>query len=270
MLTVSIITVCYNAAEKIRGMLDSVQEQTYPHIEHVVIDGGSGDGTVDIVRQHGTRVATLVSEPDEGIYDAMNKGIKAATGDVLLFLNADDRLCDFRVAADVAAVFGRDPGLELVYGDVLRDLPEGLERVPQMAALTRRELARTTICHQVIFSRRELFSRCGGFDGSLRVVADYAWLMKAATSGARARHLHRDVAIIGTEGLSHTASYEDEKRRAMAPYYTPLEMFCWRTLPREVMPRIRRVIAFFLFPVRFAERVVYQVADNLRGRKDQP
>ena len=89
-MKISIVTVVYNCAATIRGCIDSVLAQDYNDIEYIIIDGGSKDGTVDIVKSYGTRIAKFVSEKDKGIYDAMNKGLRMATGDVVGILNADD------------------------------------------------------------------------------------------------------------------------------------------------------------------------------------
>ena len=90
-LKISVVTVCYNAVDCIEETMLSVLDQTYPNIEYIVIDGGSSDGTADVIRKYADRLAYWVSEPDKGIYDAMNKGIVAATGDYINFMNAGDR-----------------------------------------------------------------------------------------------------------------------------------------------------------------------------------
>ena len=89
-MKVTIITVTYNSAKTIVEALDSVARQTYPDIEHIVVDGGSTDGSLALIAAHGARITRLVSEPDEGIYDAMNKGLRMASGELIGFLNSDD------------------------------------------------------------------------------------------------------------------------------------------------------------------------------------
>ena len=93
-MKISVVTVCYNAADTIEKTMLSVLNQTYHDIEYIIIDGGSTDGTVEIIRKYADRIAYWVSEPDKGIYDAMNKGIKVATGEYIYFLGADDLLCE--------------------------------------------------------------------------------------------------------------------------------------------------------------------------------
>lgn len=233
MIRVSVITVCLNAAMHIEGALRSVMDQTYPEVELVVIDGGSSDGTVDIVGQYRDRIGYFVSEPDDGLYDAMNKGARAATGDVLFFLNADDRFCDDRVIGDVARAFQDHPGVELIYGDIVWDTPGGRIREVQPEKITPKRLARQTIFHQTVFTRKGLFLRTGGFSRDHSIVSDYEWLLKVfLVDMANVFHLHRDICMAGTGGVSNVTRWEQERLRVMKMYYTPFQVFRWRTLPR--------------------------------------
>ena len=106
-MKITVITVCFNSAESIADTLESVAAQTYPTIEHIVIDGASTDDTVNIVRDRGKRVSQLISEPDSGIYDAMNKGIRLSSGEVIGFINSDDFYASPDVIAKVAKVVRR-------------------------------------------------------------------------------------------------------------------------------------------------------------------
>ncbi|MDD5355598.1 MAG: glycosyltransferase, partial [Candidatus Omnitrophica bacterium] len=104
-MKISVITVVFNNERTIKSTIDSVIGQSYPEVEYIVIDGGSTDKTIDIIRSYGKKVSKLISEKDEGIYDAMNKGIKAAEGDVICFLNSDDFYVDNQVLEKVAGIF---------------------------------------------------------------------------------------------------------------------------------------------------------------------
>ena len=238
----SVITVCYNAAEDIEAALSSVQEQLYPNIEHIVIDGGSTDGTLEILERHSGELAHLVSEPDKGLYDAMNKGIEAATGDALFFLNADDRFVDQQVVSDMMSALKGNPKAAMVYGDILRDQPEGMGNWTQVAEFSPRSLARRTISHQSLFARSSVFEEIGGFSLDYRIVSDFHWLMRLVHSNVRTLHIDRDVCIIGVQGLSNTIEWEQERISAMREFYTPSEIFRWRTLPRltDRLPRSLR------------------------------
>ena len=129
-MKVSIITVVYNGAAFIRDCIESILNQTHPDIEYIIIDGKSTDGTVDIVQSYGTKIARFISEPDKGLYDAMNKGISIATGEVIGLLNADDFYRHNRVIENMVATFERT-GSDAVYGDMLyveRTNPTKLKR----------------------------------------------------------------------------------------------------------------------------------------------
>ena len=117
-MKVTLITVCRNVAPVIAETLDSVLAQVHPRIEMIVIDGASTDGTVDILNGYRHRIDVLVSEPDKGIYDAMNKGLERATGDVIGFVNAGDLLMDPEVIGAVVDAFERS-GADAVYGDII-------------------------------------------------------------------------------------------------------------------------------------------------------
>ena len=116
MLKISVVTVCYNAADSIEQTMLSVLGQSYPDIEYIVIDGGSTDGTVDIIKKYTDRLAYWVSEPDKGIYDAMNKGIAAATGSYINFMNSGDSFYDNRVVEAVVPYLSSDMEA-VIYGN---------------------------------------------------------------------------------------------------------------------------------------------------------
>lgn len=114
---ISIITVVFNAANTIENCIDSVLKQTYSNLEYIVVDGQSTDGTMDVVHKYHKNIHKVVSEPDNGIYDAMNKGIALATGDIVGMLNADDCFADSNVLSEVAAGFATS-GADIIYGDI--------------------------------------------------------------------------------------------------------------------------------------------------------
>ena len=116
-MKISVVTVCYNAADCIEHTMLSVLNQSYPDIEYIVIDGGSTDGTVDIIKKYADRLAYWVSEPDKGIYDAMNKGIAAASGSYINFMNAGDTFASDSVLAEIVPQI--NPNSQIVYGDVV-------------------------------------------------------------------------------------------------------------------------------------------------------
>src|SRR5574338_486367 len=123
---ISIITVCYNSVKTIEETIQSVLAQDYPAIEYIIVDGGSKDGTLDVIYQYKHKISQIISEPDNGIYDAMNKGIHLAKGDVVGLLNADDIYANNKVISAIMQVMS-DPNIEACYGDLIyfkTDAPE--------------------------------------------------------------------------------------------------------------------------------------------------
>lgn len=175
-MRISVVTATYNCADTVVHALDSVASQRDVDIEHLVIDGGSRDGTVDLLNARRGQLAHLVSEPDRGIYDALNKGIARARGDVVGFLHADDVYADARVLADVAAAFA-DPAVQAVYGDlqyVQQNDPSRVIRHWQAGEFSRRRLAWGWMPpHPSLYVRRSWYERIGGFDTRYRIAADY-------------------------------------------------------------------------------------------------
>lgn len=175
---VTIVTVVRDGAATLQESIDSVLRQDYPHIEHIVIDGASTDGTVDIIRRNAARLAYWTSEPDQGIYDAMNKGAARATGDWVLFLNADDALYDPRAISSVfSGASASRAGKHVIYGDSVLLLGEGLERLRRSKAL-RTIRFKMPFTHQGAFVSAELL-RQRPFDTRYRLAADYDFFREA-------------------------------------------------------------------------------------------
>ncbi len=180
-MKVSVITVSYNARATIRDAIESVLSQDYTDIEYIVVDGASRDGTAEIIRQYGDRIDHYVSQPDHGIYDAMNKAVKLATGDLVGFLNADDMFADqscVRRIADAAATTGCD----VVLGDVQIVHPEQTGRTIRF--YTARGFGRHWIeqgdmpPHPGMYVRRSVFERYGDFDLQFRTSSDFDFVAR--------------------------------------------------------------------------------------------
>ena len=227
---ISVITVCFNAASTIATTLASAREQTYPHVEHIVIDGASTDTTLDVVRADASRISRLVSEKDDGIFDAMNKGIALATGDVVYFLNADDAFVDPGVLADIARAFDADPSRALVYGNVLLKAgPPGVLNYPARPFRSHSisEFLHNSFCHQAVFVRRSLFDALGPFDLGYRYTADYEWIIRAfkAHHGRDFFFIDRNIAWYYALGRSqqHAAVTEAEVQRMQRRHFMSVE-----------------------------------------------
>jgi glycosyltransferase involved in cell wall biosynthesis len=180
-MRISIVTVAFNSAATIADTLRSVEEQTHPDIEHVVIDGGSSDGTPEIVRDMGRRVSTFVSEPDGGIYFGMNKGLARCTGDVVGFLNSDDFFASPGAVARIVDEFGRGAA-DVVHGDLVyvrREKPDSVVRYWKASPFVPGAFS-TAWCpaHPTFYARRAVIQRTGGFNTTYRVAADLELMLR--------------------------------------------------------------------------------------------
>ncbi len=178
---ISVVTATWNAASTIRDCLGSFQSQTYDSAEHVVVDGASSDGTLEILHSCRDNLATLVSEPDRGIYDALNKGIGYSTGDIVGFLHADDLFAHPRVLSAIADVF-LDESVSAVYGDLQYVSQSDTQRIVrnwQSEPFEPGLLSKGWMPpHPTLYVRREWYSRIGGFDARLRIAADYLSILQ--------------------------------------------------------------------------------------------
>lgn len=185
-LKISIITAVYNRVESVGQSLESLQSQTYKNFEHVVVDGASTDGTVALLNSHRDRIAVLVSERDKGIYDALNKGLALATGDIVGLMHSDDFFASNRVLEKIAAAFD-DPHVDGVYGDldyVAKDDPRRIIRRWRSGEYNQRKLARGWMPpHPTLFLRRSVIEKWGGFDTSFRIAADYDQMLRYLAKG---------------------------------------------------------------------------------------
>lgn len=201
---ISIITVSYNSAETISDSLHSVKKQKYGNSEHIVIDGASNDDTLAIVQREGPHVAKVVSEPDSGIYDAMNKGLAMATGDLVGFLNSDDVYADETVLSDVAECFATN-NVDYVYGDIqmLNEIGE-VVRHWQTGDIPAKGLWNSQIPHPALFVRRSLLiSLTPAFDPSYRISADLKQqLILINKLGARGAYIKRPLTLMSIGGAS--------------------------------------------------------------------
>jgi glycosyltransferase involved in cell wall biosynthesis len=180
-MNLSIITVCLNSVETIASTLESIGSQSHREIEHIVVDGASSDGTLELVRKSSPPVARLISEPDRGLYDAMNKGIAAANGDYVGFLNSDDVYADPDVLARVAKVLESSP-VDAVHGDLLyvsaTDTGKVIRYWKSKAHRPGAFEAGWHPAHPTLFVRTGLLRELGGFDTSYRYHADFDLMVR--------------------------------------------------------------------------------------------
>lgn len=176
-MKVSIITVCYNSACTIQDTINSVLAQTYPDIEYIIIDGGSTDTTLDILARYKQYIDYIISEPDEGIYDAMNKGVKQATGEIIGILNADDIYQDAYVIEYIAQCFSDQPDANLVFGDLVFVRPKQPNRIIRHYRANHFQPWKLRFGwmppHPATFIRKTAYDKVGLYKPDYRISADY-------------------------------------------------------------------------------------------------
>jgi glycosyltransferase involved in cell wall biosynthesis len=186
-MRVTVITVCYNAEATIEDTIRSVLAQSYRDLEYIVVDGASTDGTMRIIDRYRDRITRIISEPDTGIYDAMNKGVALASGEVIGMLNADDLYLDERVVKHIVDMFEKS-GSDAVFADLVYVRPGNLERVVRTyssRAFTSTKFAYGWMpAHPTFFLKKSCYERYGSYRTDYRIAADFELL-------ARMLHVHK-------------------------------------------------------------------------------
>lgn len=181
MTKLTLLTACYNSAATVADTMASVNAQTFDDIEHIIIDGASSDDTIAVVEKTGQRVSKIISEPDKGIYDAYNKGLTHANGEIIGFINSDDFYCSDTVIDQVMEAF-EDPAIDACHADLVYVHPEHTGQVQRhwkSRPITKKALSSGFIpAHPTVFVRREVYDRVGNFDLNYRLAADYEFLLR--------------------------------------------------------------------------------------------
>lgn len=210
MKKVSVVTVCYNAESSIAGTLNSVLEQTYKDFEYVIIDGASEDNTLKIIDSFKAGFEEkeipfkVISEKDDGIYDAMNKAIGYLQGEWIIYMNADDSFADPDVLTDIFADNSSDC-IDIIYGDSYR--VRGDKKKIDVADKDIELLKDYKFfCHQAAFTRRRIIDEIR-FDGRFKICADYDFFLQAYLKGYKFHHENRVVCVYSVEGTSNKQYY---------------------------------------------------------------
>ncbi len=198
---ISVVTVSYNAAETIEETILSVINQSYDKVEYIIIDGGSTDGTVDIIRKYATHLAYWVSEPDKGIYDAMNKGIDAATGDYINFMNSGDCFATQRVLSNIFEL-GMPMDVDVIFGDVINKYSWGM--VKQVGRNFNGKESRLPFSHQSVFVKSDILKKYH-FNLKYKSAADHDLIYRLYCDGFKFKHIDLCVAIYDVYGVSSTS-----------------------------------------------------------------
>ena len=205
-MKISIITACLNNVTTIGATLASIDRQSWRDIEHIVVDGGSTDGTLEIVREWDKHPIRLIEGPDDGIYDAMNKGIAIASGDAIGFLNADDRYADGEVLASIIAALS-DEAVDFTHSDLVLVNPFD-RRVVRYWQGERYDPRRLTLgwlpAHPTLYVRRALFRSVGAFSVAYRAAGDIDWMIRLLQRpGLRSVYIPRVLVEMNAGGISN-------------------------------------------------------------------
>ena len=229
MTKISIITVVYNSEKYIRRTIESIVGQDYPGVEYIVIDGKSKDTTMQIVNEYRDRIAVIVSEPDKGLYDAMNKGLRLATGDYVLYINSGDALSSPTLLSDI---FNNVPAdSDVIYGDTQITDEDGnilhnrRHRPPEQ--LSWRDYKRgMLVCHQSFIAKRTL---CNEYDTQYRYAADFDWCLNILLKSRVVTNYGKDISLFMDGGQTKRTIVPGlkERYRIMCKYYGKAKATFW-------------------------------------------
>ena len=221
----SIISVTYNAGKVLEDTIQSVVFQTYRNMEYIIVDGGSTDNTLDVVHKYQERICKVISEPDKGLYDAMNKGIRMATGDYLCFLNAGDELHENETLQNIVYTLKGKELPDVIYGETAIVDEEGhflhMRRLSTPEHLHWKSFKEgMLVCHQAFLTRREL-ALANPYDLRYRFSADFDWCIRIMKQSKYLHNTHLTLIDYLNEGMTtqnHKASLK-ERFRIMTKHY---------------------------------------------------
>lgn len=266
-MKISIVTTSYNSVSTLRDTMESVLRQRYTDYEYIIIDGASTDGTVELIREFEPRFEgrmRWISEPDRGIYDAMNKGITLATGYVVGMLNSDDLYASDDILDTIAGAFSETQGLDAIYGDIHFVDAHNLTKVVRYYSSShfsrKRILWGYMPAHPSFYVRRECYVRYGAFDISYRIAADFESIVRLVyINNIRTRYIAKDFVVMRTGGAS-TSGFKSY-------YLIAREHFrAFRKNgihPRYILYFIRYVQKLFEFNRKSRKKAVNDLAENI-------
>ncbi|MGJ4751295.1 glycosyltransferase family 2 protein [Leptospira kmetyi] len=248
----SIVTINYNDKVGLEKTLLSVQNQEgVDRIEHIIIDAGSSDGSIEIIEKYKEGISSWVSEPDNGIYDGQNKGILKSKCKYILFLNSGDTLAN---SDTISEVLSYPLDADLIYGNMFIESPNGahVRLGKQPTQITLRHLLRDTIWHPACLIRRELFDQFGLYDLNFKIAADYEFWLKVFSAGVSSKYIPVAFSKFNLEGLSSDPKNRirmiAERKQAQSRYFSPVTLLLQRDIP-----------GFFWSIQLFARRALYRI-----------
>ena len=206
----SIITVCFNSEKTIERTIESVIDQKYDNLEYIIVDGGSTDGTIDIIKKHEDYISKWISEPDKGISDAFNKGIKMATGELVGIINSDD--C-YTPGAFKKLIDAYEKDIDIYRGRIILWNTETGSRVSEAPTIGMPLTGlRVNVCHQGVFVRKDAYERYGLFDVSFKYNMDFDLLLRFEHKGAKSKFVDYDMAYFTMSGVTFSGFDKDQRQ----------------------------------------------------------
>ena len=251
LMKVSIITSCFNREATIGQAIESVLAQDYPDIEYIIVDGASSDGTMEVITRYGGKIARVISEPDNGMYEAVNKGIRVATGDVVGLLHSDDYFYDRHVVSRMVETLEREDA-DLAYGDGLyvnKDDTSQVVRDWRSGAYKRWKVRFGWLpLHPTVYVRRKAMEKWGGYDESYKIAADSDWLFRYLyESDLKVAYANLYVVVMRMGGLSTYGSalrklmWQEDVRlyesHGINGTCAKLLKMCWK-IPQFIRPKL--------------------------------
>lgn len=218
---VSVITICYNIKDEIERTCKSIIEQTCQDFEWIVVDGGSTDGTLEILEKYKHRINIFISEADSGIYNAMNKGIKRASGKFLIFMNGGDCFADIDIIEEFKNLDGIYDYADIIYGNSMFNGKEVQYPYP----LTKQYFYNQCINHQSSFIKKELFDKYGYYDEKYKIISDWQKWVVFIINHCEFVHWNKTVAVFDAKGVSsNEVAIKKELKEANCKYFLPNEL----------------------------------------------
>lgn len=242
-MKITIITVCYNCADAIDKTVQSILDQTYPNIEYIVVDGNSTDGTTEALKRYASHFDHLISEEDEGIYNAMNKGLNLASGDYVFFLNCGDRLYSTNTIEEVAS---HAQGQDIIYGDMFLEFTDGRKsrRMKYPGKLNRFLFLHRGLGHQATFIKRAIYQKLNGFDEQYEILADLDLLLRFLFKPKVSQgYIPQVISFYDMHGLSSSPETfwlrQQERIRILKKHY-PILLYCIAKLRYHLFAKRRK------------------------------
>lgn len=274
-MKLSIITINRNNAAGLEKTLQSVTDQTFKEFEYIVVDGASTDGSVEVIKRYESKFAHLkwVSEPDKGIYNAMNKGIRMASGDYIQILNSADCLSAPEVTQRMLAELERQGNPAILYGNMVKCFPDGRRMVDKCFAgqeITMLGMFTGTLNHDPAYIRRDLFEKYGYYDEGLKIVSDWKWYQQAIIlGGEKPQYVDMDVTLFDMTGISETNKELDkaERKQVLEQLFprTVLADYERYAFPIDQIKRLKRHPWAYKL-VCFLERCLFKVEKQKRKK----